>query len=325
MNRGFVLGVDGGGTKTHLALATSDGCLRAMVAGKGTNLESQKPAVIIGILSGLLARACKMAGVERCAVRASCFAMSGVDIHEDIPYARKIITSGLGLSGPIKIHNDAFIALFNDGWRDSGAVVTVGTGHKWLAVGRKREFMHDGLVFPGLHDLALEELLKVAEGYTEPSAFSRRMFRRFGFSSPEDFIRRWRYGGSREYVKPISAPALKRLIRIKEFVGSDAQSGDPVARSLVTRYAGFLAEGVQVAVRQAGESGRGLTVVMSGSVLAGIISLRSAFIRRLTALIPGAVAGPARFRPIRGALVYAAHQAWGDMPPDALTEKVLRY
>lgn len=325
MNPGMVLGVDGGGSKTHMALASADGRLKAMESGPGTNLESQDPARIVRIFSGLLAQACRKAGIRRADIRASCFSLSGVDIDDDFAHARERVIGRLGLSGPVKVHNDAFIALFNDGWRDSGAVVTVGTGQKWLAVNGKREFMHDGLVYMGLKDMAMEELLKAAEGYTAPSGFTRRMYRRFGFRSPEDFIRRWRYGGSRSYVKPIPASAKREMGRVQELLGREAESGDPVALGVVDRYALSLAEGVAVAVRRVGASGRGLEVVMSGSVLAGIRPLRSAFIRHLKKLLPGAVPVPARFRPIRGALVYASDMAWRGMPEGCLSETALRY
>ena len=325
MKPGIILGVDGGGSKTHLALASSDGRLLAMESGPGTNLESQKASVISAILSGLLERACQKAHVRLRDIAASCFGLCGVDIAEDISAARNIISVGMGLAGPVKIHNDAFIALFNDGWRARGGVVTVGTGQKWLAVSGEKEFMHDGLVIPGLKDMVMEELLMEAEGYTKPSGFTRRMFRRLGFHSSADFIRRWRYGASRAYVRPVSAGSWSRIARVQELLGREANSGDFVARSIINRYAARLAEGAAVAVRRVGASGRGLEVVMSGSVLAGIAPLRLAFRRQLAKTLPGAVAVPARFRPICGALVYAAHLAGGDISRNTLAEKALRY
>jgi N-acetylglucosamine kinase-like BadF-type ATPase len=321
----MVLGVDGGGSKTHLALASPEGRLQAMESGPGTNLESQKPAAIAGILSGMLARACRKAHIRPRDIQASCFGLCGVDIREDVGQARRIIAGPLGLGRSASFHNDAFIALFNDGWRPGGAVVTVGSGHKWLAVRGGKEFMHDGLVFQGLKDKAMEELLKAAEGYTAPSGFTRRMYRRFGFRSPADFLRRWRYGGSRKYVRPIPARSWKCMSRIQELLGRDAAAGDPLALAILDRYAFSLAEGTEVAARAVGAPGRGLEVVLSGSVLAGIKPLRDAFRRHLKRLVPGASAVPARFRPVRGALVYAAHQAWGGLPAASLREKALCY
>ena len=325
MKTEMILGVDGGGSKTHLALAGRDGRLLAMEAGPGTNLEAQKPGETVAILSGILARACRRAGVSPGGIRASCFGMSGVDIAQDIPHAGRNITGKLGLSGPRKVHNDAFLALFSAGWKDRGAVVTVGTGHKWLAVNGRREAMHDGLVYPGLKDMIMEELLKAAEGYSPHSGFTSRMYRRFGFRSTGDFIRRWRYGGSRDYVKTVPASSWRRIAGVQELLGREADSGDKLALELVDRYARMLAEGTMVAVRRAKAAGSGLEVVMSGSVLAGIRPLQSAFRRHLRVYLPGAAAVPAVFRPIRGALVFAAHQAWRGLPPESLLESQLRY
>ena len=325
MNRGVVLGVDGGGSKTHLALASADGRLLALESGPGTNLESQKPADISATLSTLLVHACKKADVTLRDIKASCFGLCGVDIREDVIYAKRQIIGKLGLPDEVKVHNDAFIGLFNDGFLGSGAVVTVGSGHKWLAVNGKREFMHDGLVFQGLKDMVMEELLKVAEGYTKASGFSSRMYRRFGFRSPDDFIRRWRYGGSRDYVKPIPAAAWNRITRVQELLGREAESGDSVALSIINAYAVSLADGTVVALRRVKASRPGQKVIMSGSVLVGIKPLRTAFARILKGTLPGSVVVPARFRPIRGALVYAGKMAWKGLPDGSLAENVLRY
>ena len=325
MNPGFVLGVDGGGSKTHLALASSDGRLRAMVAGPGSNLEWQKAGKITDFFSGLLHTACRQAGAKPREIRSSCFGLCGADIAGDFRYVEERIVGHLRLGGPVKVHNDAFIAMFNDGWRDRGAVVTVGSGHKWLALNGKREFMHDGLVFQGLRDMVMEELLKTAEGFIRPDRFTNGMLRGFGFSSPKDFLRRWRYGGSREYVRKISAGQWKRIAKVQKRLGEEASRGNQHALALLDRYAASLAGGTDVAVRRVGATGRGLEVVMSGSVLAGIPALRRAFQRHLKAILPGAVPVQAVFRPVRGALIHSAHMAWGGLPAGSLDEPSLSY
>jgi len=323
---GLVLGVDGGGSKTHLALASGDGCLRAFINGPGSAMEYKGPKRLAGIFSRLLARACRVAGARPGDIRAACLGLNGIDIARDFRYALECIVAPLGLGCRVKIHNDAFIALFNDRWRERGAVITVGSGHKWLAVNGKREFMHDGLVFQGLRDMAMERLLMAVEGYIKPSSFTDRLLSHCGFSSYRDFLRRWRYGGSRpDYVRPITGWQWERISGVQVWLGREAARGSRDALSLLDSYAASLVLGTEVAVRKAGLGGREFELVMSGSVLAGIPALRAAVRRRLARALPCGRAVRAVFRPVRGALIHAAHTAWGGFAPGALADAELRY
>lgn len=326
MKSGLVLGVDGGGSKTHLALASVDGRVRAFVHGPASGLEGMPESRAGELFGGLLGLACRQAGAKPRDIRASCFGLNGVDIRKDEGYFRSMFIRRLGLCGPVKVHNDAFIALFNDRWRDSGSVVTVGSWHKWMAVNGTREFMHDGLVFDGPKGMALERLVMVGEGFIPASPFTDRLLAHLGFPSYREFLRRWRYGGSRPaYIRPLSAVQQARIDGVKVWLGREAGRGCRGARSLLAGYAGMLAEGTLAAAGRTGLTRVSHDVVMSGSVLAGIPFLRLAFAARLKRLLPRARAVRALFRPVRGALVYAGHLAWGGLPQGTLMEGDLRY
>ena len=326
MKQGLVLGVDGGGSKTHLALADAGGRLRAFETGPGSALEWHSPARIAGIFRRMMARACRRAGCAPRNIRAACLGLNGIDVPGDFPHVQRTIVARLGLGGPARVHNDAFIALFNDRWRHRGAVVTAGSGHKWLAVNGKREFMHDGLIFQGLRDMAMERLIRAAEGYDIPSRFTDRLLRHCGFLTYRDFLRRWRYGGSRAaYVRPIAPWQRERMSGVTVWLGGEASRGSRGARAVLDEYAAALAWGTAVAVRRAGLDGKPFDVVMSGSVLACIPDLRRFVAARLGRMLPLARPLAARFRPVRGALVWAAHEAWGGLPPGTLRERELRY
>ena len=115
------------------------------------------------------------------------------------------------------------------------------------------------------------------------------------------------------------------MLHIPQYVGRAAARGSGGALRVLDRYAVFSAEGVGAVARRLGLSGRPFDVILSGSIHAGIPALRRAVRRRLRAVEPRANVIPARFLPVRGALVWAAHAAWGGLPNGALMKRVLRY
>ncbi len=322
---GLVLGMDGGGSKTHVALADSQGRLRALVTGPGTGLEGAPPARIASVFRSLVEKACRNAGSRPSRLRAACCGLNGIDVPRDVGWARRILARA-GVRCPTKVHNDAFLALFSDGWRERGAVVTSGSGVKWLAANGKREAMHDGLVLPGLRESAMTLVMDSCEGFRRPSHLSSGIVRWLGFRTARDFHHRWRYGRSRsEYIRPVSARSYMRYHLMPVLLGRLAARGDREALALVDGYAESLVRGTLVAARRAGLGGRPFPVVTSGSVLANIPVLRAKFTRRLARLLPGARVVPARWRPVRGALVYASHAAWGGLPAGSLRDSSLCY
>jgi hypothetical protein len=66
-------------------------------------------------------------------------------------------------------------------------------------------------------------------------------------------------------------------------------------------------------------------VVLSGSILANVKPLRDEVVGRLALSAPGAQVIGARYKPVRGALAYAAQLAWGGLPAGALREPWLLY
>jgi len=232
----------------------------------------------------------------------------------------------LRLGGPVRVSNDAFLPLFNDHYRDMGAAVTHGSWHKWLAMNGDRFFMHEGAHITGIRQLAVADLAKVCEGFRRPSPHTDRLLKYLGFSGYLDYFERTFYGGEkRAWVKRLPPKYDGKFRRIPEWLGAEARRGSREALTVLDANAAQLVEGTMATVRMTGLTGKKFEVVLSGSVLAGIPELRRAFARRLKALEPGSRTIGAPGKPVRGALNFAAHMAWGGLPPGALREPVLWY
>jgi N-acetylglucosamine kinase-like BadF-type ATPase len=322
----MICGVDGGASKTHLALADRTGKLRAFVAGPGTNHEGRGMRPIHRIFKAMLDRACRAARCGPRDVAAGCFGLCGGDLPEDMAHIRKEAVTPLGFHGPSLVTNDAFIALFNDRWRDVGVAVTSGSWTKWLGMHGRRMFMHDGVGHLGIRLQATRELTRVHEGYREPSPFTAALLRFTGFASYAEYFNRTVYGdGKREYIRHTTPAQAEALRRVPEFLAARASRGDREALVVLGRYADELVEGVGAVVRRLGLRGTAHDLVLSGSVLNGNPILRRQFAARLKAVSPRSRIIPAAARPIRGALMYAAHLAGWTLPDSALRERALAY
>jgi len=321
-----VLGIDGGSTKTHLALASVDGRLLAFVAGSSTNHEGWGYPHCAAVISGMFRQAARMAGIKASQVRASCLGMCGGDLPEDFSEIEKRMVRPLGIRGPVTVRNDAFLPIFNDGWRSRGVGITAGGWHKWVGVSGNRSWMLEGRMHPGIRELAVQEIFRVFEKFSRPNPFASGLARFTGFRNVDDFMKRWHYGhGKRPFIPAPPAASMKRMLRIPEYIGARASRGCRTALKVLDSYAAFSAESVAAVARRLQMTRADFDVILSGSINAGIPSLQRAIARRVRALNPRARVRPARFKPVRGALVYAAHQAWGGLPGNSLAEPVLRY
>jgi len=322
----LILGVDGGASKTHLALADRAGRLRAFVAGPGTNHEWRGMVPIRKIFAEMVSRACRAARARPRDIKAGCWGLCGGDLPEDFTHIHRDAIRPLGLGGPSRVTNDAFIALFNDRWRDRGVAVTSGSWTKWLGLNGSATFMHDYAGHAGIRFIATRELTRVHEGLRSPDRFTAALLRFTGFPSYEEFFNRTIYGDDkRSYIRHTTPAQAARITRIPEFLAAAARRGDRGARRVLAAYATELVEGTVAVIRRLGLRGAPYDVVLSGAVLAHNPVLRGMFRRSLRPLAPAARVVSAVARPIRGALNHAAHRAGWTWPAGALREPVLWY
>ncbi|MEK7767725.1 MAG: hypothetical protein AAB368_15965, partial [bacterium] len=232
----------------------------------------------------------------------------------------------LGLGGPAVVFNDAFIPLFHDRYRDRGVTVTSGSWHKWLGINGRKTFAHDGLHVTGLRERTAAELTQLAEGYRTPSPFTRSLLRHLGFRTAREYTERWVFGrDKRAFVRPVTPRSERAFHALPEWLARFARRGDRDALRVLDAYAADLVEGTRAVIR-ALRLGRGACdVILSGSVLTGTPALARAFRRRLRSVAPRARIMVARARPIRGALLYAAHHASWRFPPGKLRDPRLFY
>ena len=78
-----ILGIDGGGTKTHACLVDLEGNIVATAANGGANWERIGVAAVQKSLDEIINAVCAKASVDRSDIVDSTFALAGVDWEED--------------------------------------------------------------------------------------------------------------------------------------------------------------------------------------------------------------------------------------------------
>jgi N-acetylglucosamine kinase-like BadF-type ATPase len=264
----LVLGVDGGGTKTHAVIAGADGTVQGFATSGPANWE------VVGLrgagesLREAVGRALKAAGASVSDVAASAFGLAGIDWDSDLPRMTAEVDE-LGLSGPVEVTNDSFIALRAGTADGVGVVVIAGTGA--IAAGRSP----DGRTFRTLgqgaefgdtgsaSDVSDAALLAVANAYTgrgPRTELTELLCTLYGCRSAAELLERASRGDERSRS---AAPTVLRA----------AEGGDEVAQGIV-RWAGrVLGESALLAARTLDMTSAEFELVLAGGLFRGDSSL----------------------------------------------------
>jgi N-acetylglucosamine kinase-like BadF-type ATPase len=258
-----VLGVDGGGSKTHALVADERGQVLGFASAGRSNWEDIGLEAAGAALAAAIGGALDAARVGPGELAASAFGLAGLDWDADRP-ALEALLDPLGLAGPRSIDNDSFIALRAGAGRSYGVVVVAGTGH--VAAGRNRAgrtFRTFGLGpmygdFGSANDVACEAVRAVADACTgrgPATTLSRLLPPLAGCASPEELLQRLSRG-----LVPLP-PAAPLVLR-------QAEAGDPASRAIVLQAGAGLGDAAAVVARRLGMEHDRFEVVMAGGLFA---------------------------------------------------------
>ena len=258
-----VLAVDGGNSKSDLALVARSGELLALVRGPTISHQQVPIDTAMERLATLARRAATEAGVSLPAALGS-FVLAGADFPSDVGLLRRAI-SAAGVAGRVSVRNDAFGALragARSGW---GVVVICGSGVNAAGIGptgRTERFAAiDDLSgdFGGGYGIGVEALrlaVRARDGRGPRTSLEHVVPHAFGLRRPIDLTRAV-YEGRIE---------RRRLEELSPLVFAAASAGDGVARMLLDRVANELAVMAIAIARRLRMTRRAVEVVLVGGV-----------------------------------------------------------
>jgi N-acetylglucosamine kinase-like BadF-type ATPase len=314
-----VLAVDGGNSKTDLALVAADGTLVAAARGPGCShqrlgLDGAIRALREGVAS--LRAAAGTAGGSPELARVGVFCLAGNDLPVDDGRIGAALRAER-LCDTVVLHNDTRALLWAGSPARWGVAVGAGTGLNCVGVapdGRQVRFPALGLISGDwvaggrwLGVRALGQAVRARDGRGPRTALERAVPAYYGLPDPMAVAEAVYTGLIEE----------RQLLQLAPTVFGAAAGGDPVARSLIDELAGEAVTYVAAAVRRLELSTLELPVVLGGGLF------RSGDARFVDRIRDGvlAVAPRARLRvlqapPVLGAALLGLAELGMDRPAD---------
>jgi N-acetylglucosamine kinase-like BadF-type ATPase len=265
MKRADVLAVDGGNSKTDLALVARDGSVLALVRGPLGSPQHLGVEGCIAVVERLLADAVREAGVEgpRVAEVAELL-MAGVDFPAEEEALREAVVER-GWANGVHVGNDTFAVLRAGTARGWGVAVTCGAGINCVGVapdGRHARFPALGAItgdWGGGYDLGLAAVSAAArseDGRGPRTSLEHAVPALFGLSTPSELAEAIHTGRIEQ----------RRVIELAPLVLAEAKD-DAVAAEIVRRLASEVVALARVALTRLDLVDEPVEVLLGGGVL----------------------------------------------------------
>jgi N-acetylglucosamine kinase-like BadF-type ATPase len=300
----YVIGADGGNSKTDLVLATDSGEVLARVTGAGTRPHvNGLPATVSG-LAALARSAVAVAGLpDDTAIEVSSFYLANVDFADEEETMYAALTE-LRVADRVEVRNDTLAVLKAGSVRGWGVAVVAGAGINAVGVypdGRQERFLGIGEMSGdwgggyGVAVAALGAAVRAGDGRGEATALQELVVSTFGAEVESVAI-----AANRGEI------THRQLFDFAPAVFQAATAGDTVAAAIVHRMADEVVSFVGALLRRMELTGSDPDVVLGGGTLQ---SRNALLLRRIEARV-AAIAPKARLAvldlpPVAGALASA--------------------
>lgn len=197
----YVLGIDGGGTKTHALLVGLDGTVHAEMHNGPANLHAVGAAQCARIVFNFISESCKKADCEPEAIQNIVIGFAGAGRPADrSQLVDALITLGSKNKHPLKnitVETDARIALEAAFAGGPGIVLIAGTGsialyrtedNKILRAGGWGQLIGDEGSGYGIAQNGLNVVMRQHDGRSEKTLLTQKAFEHFGVNSIDDLI-----------------------------------------------------------------------------------------------------------------------------------------
>lgn len=306
----FVVGVDGGGTKTAAAVVSDDLKEAGSAVAGPANYRSLGKATASQNIHDAVAQALKAANVSLDQIAAICFCLSGFDTELDLPVPQLAIEL-LGFTGATIFENDVVGALASVTAGESGIVAIAGTGSTALGQNARGDFWRvDGWDYVlgdagsgyriGLD--AIHAAMQMLDGRRKPT---RLLTKLAAFYAVDDAL------GMRRLA---DSGALGKL-RIADFarhVAEAADEGDAVSQGILRQAADDIADAIAAIVTKLDMRDDTFPIGGVGSVFKSTEWIIEPLLQCLKTIAPHATFTEPRYTPETGAAIIAQKRLASD-------------
>jgi N-acetylglucosamine kinase-like BadF-type ATPase len=306
-----VLAVDGGNSKTDVAIVDVDGTVLAAVRGPGSSPHHVGVAGSVERIGALYAQAQDMAqqaGQPQIGV----FMLAGVDLNGEEEALHAALSEQPWVRRAL-VRNDTFAVLRSGTDAPAGVAVVCGAGINCVGIapdGRVARFPALGAItgdWGGGYDVglaALGDAVRADDGRRVPTTLSRIVPEHFGLPTAEDVA-------IALHTRELSG---WRLAELTPLVFAAAHAGDAAAGALIDRLADEVAGFAVAALTRLDMLGDAADVVLGGGLLrAGSRRLDDRIAATIGAAAPRASIIRATQPPVLGAAVLALAEVGADL------------
>jgi N-acetylglucosamine kinase-like BadF-type ATPase len=310
----IVLAVDGGNSKTDLALVAADGRVLSLVRGPLSSPHHLGVDGSVEVLERLFQEAVQEAGVANAngapvaAVARLC--MAGVDFPAEEEVLQERIAS-LGWADATSVANDTFAVLragTENGW---GVAIVCGAGINCVGVapdGRHVRFAALGELsgdWGGGHDVGMAAVSAAArseDGRGPETSLERAVPAHFGLSTPQELTEAIHTGKI----------GRRRVLELPPIVFAEAQR-DTVAAAIVERVAAEIVDLARAALTRLELQNDRVEVALGGGLIRSMDGrVLDLILEELRAVAPKVELRPTASPPVIGAALYGLDQIGAD-------------
>ena len=308
-----ILGIDGGGTKTHALLVDLNGNILATAANGGANWERTGIAATQASLQEIVSQVLDDTGLTSSNITAATFGLAGIDWESDKELFTPTVKA-LNLPANTAFINDSIAALFAGNPSGIGCVSIAGTGGKTSGRSATKTLQTMGMDLGEgggagqLVSLALDYIARIHHGIEAPSGLTQLLLADSGFS---DEIALFKAVAREEFrISEDLAPDIFELCAV----------GDQGAIAISIAVANQHALDVIAMLKKLDLTDSTVNVIRAGGLhTAGCAIFDQTFENALKSGHPGAVTQVLDISPVYGAVIHAAHSHFGEIPAAFLT------
>ena len=311
MNAPLLIAVDGGNSKTDLALARGDGEALALVRGPQSSPHHLGVDGCVNVLEELLAAALREAGLNGDGLPdVAQLLLAGVDFPSEEEEVLAAVTARR-LAKRVTVGNDTFAVLRAGTDRGWGIAIVCGSGINCLGVapdGRQTRFPALGEItgdWGGGYDVGVAGVWAAArseDGRGPKTTLEHVVPRHFGLETPTQLA---------EAIHGRTVP-MTRVTELAPVVLAEA-AGDAAAAEILDRLAGEITVLVRVSLKRLGLTDEPVEVLLGGGLIqAADGTLVGAVARQVAAVAPAATVRSTSSPPVVGAALLGLDELGAD-------------
>ena len=259
----FVVGVDGGTTKTVALVADGEGKIIGAARTGGSNWTGEDVEIPMAVVIEAVQLALSRAGLTGSDIQVGVFTLAGADWPEDHT-RREAVLRRAQICQRVIVKNDSFGGLRAGTDKPYGMVIAAGTGLNAAVITPSGEEWAFGYyeTFGGAGTIAQDAfaaVLRAEDGRGQPTRLTEMVLEKLNFPTVEAMLRAY-------IARQIPH---QKMYTLAPLVFKAALAGDAVAAKIIVRQGEGLAEYATAMARRFNMTNLAFDVVLAGSVFKG--------------------------------------------------------